>query len=140
MRDNAFDEPLNEQHRAPFERLLGGFMTAKVVETQPGSLILRVETIHTKYTEAERQAKEQGTLTVPCGVFGERLDPGKLVRCQKGLSPVLDEAWRHAHRGISTSSRIGEDGRPLAPDRSRVQDTDPRPPGAGFFCSLPIPR
>ena len=73
-------------------------MTAKVVEAQPDALILRVETIHSKYPEAERQAKEQGTLTVPCGIFPERPEPGNLVRCQKGLSPGLDEAWSEARR------------------------------------------
>jgi Ankyrin repeats (3 copies) len=88
-----------EKHlREPFRRLLGGFLTAHVVEARPDSLIVRVETIHSKFPEAERQAKQCGTLTVPCGVFSERPHIGDLVRCEKGLTPGLDEAWSEARR------------------------------------------
>ena len=84
--------------RKPFKRLLGGFMTAEVVEARSDSLILRVETIHSKFPEAERQAKQCGTLTVPCAVVPERPHIGDLVRCEKGLTPGLDEAWSEARR------------------------------------------
>jgi ankyrin repeat protein len=87
-----------DNRREPLARLLGGFMTAKVVEARPDSLILRVESLHTKYPEAERRATERGTLTVPCGVFRKTPEPGQLVRCEKGLTPGLDEAWSEARR------------------------------------------
>jgi ankyrin repeat protein len=103
--DRYGQEPLHlvppdvDKHlRQPFKRLLGGFMTAEVVEARPDSLIVRVETIHSKFPEAERQAKQCGTLTVPCGVFSERPHIGDLVRCEKGLTPGLDEAWSEARR------------------------------------------
>ena len=105
IRDRNGETPLHlaltnvEKHlQEPFTRLLGGFMTAEVVEARPDSLILRVESLHTKYPEAERRATERGTLTVPCGVFRETPEPGQLVRCQKGISPGLDEAWSEARR------------------------------------------
>ena len=43
-------------------------------------------------------ATERGTLTVPCGVFRHAPAVGDLVRCQKGLSPGLDEAWSEFRR------------------------------------------
>jgi Ankyrin repeats (3 copies)/Ankyrin repeat len=105
IRDTNGETPLHvalvnvEKHlREPFKRLLGGFMTAEVVEARPDALILRVETIHSKYTEAERLAKQCGTLIVPCGIFSERPRLGDVLRCQKGLSPGLDEAWTEARR------------------------------------------
>ena len=91
-------DPQQEYRWAPLARLLGGFMTARIVEARPDSLILRVESLHTKYPEAERRATERGTLTVPCGVFRETPEPGQLVRCEKGLTPGLDEAWTEARR------------------------------------------
>ena len=80
------------------QRLLGGFVTAKVVEARSDSLILRVETFHSKYPEAERQAKERGNLTVPCGLLRDVPEPGEIIRCRKGLSQGLDDAWREARR------------------------------------------
>jgi hypothetical protein len=75
-------------------------MTARIVEVRPDSLILRVESVHTKFSEADRRATERGTLTVPCGVFREAPEPGQLVRCEKGLTPSLDEAWSEARRKV----------------------------------------
>jgi Ankyrin repeats (3 copies)/Ankyrin repeat len=105
IRDRNSETPLHlaltnvEKHlQEPFKRLLGGFITAEVVEARPDSLILRVETVHSKFPEAEQRAKERGTLTVPCGIFHEASEPGQVVRCQKGLTPGLDEAWTEARR------------------------------------------
>jgi hypothetical protein len=80
------------------ERLLGGFMTARIVEARPDSLIVRVESLHSKYPEAQRRASERGMLTIPCALLHEVPEPGDVVRCRKGLSPALDEAWRAARR------------------------------------------
>ena len=111
IRDNQGRTPLDrvlanrlldprDNRREPLARLLGGFMTARAVEARPDSLILRVESVHTKYPEADRRAKERGTLTVPCGIFREAPEPGQLVRCEKGLTPSLDEAWSEARRKV----------------------------------------
>lgn len=91
-------EPLPEQRWVALERLLGGFMTARVVDAPPDSLIMQVQTLHLSYPEAEREAKAHGTLTIPRAILREAPEPGDLIVCQKGLSPVLDEAWRHAHK------------------------------------------
>lgn len=61
-------------------------MTAEVVEARPDSLTGRVEQLYSKFPEAERQAKEQGTIIVPCGIFPEMPRPGELVRRNKGLT------------------------------------------------------
>ena len=106
IRDHQGRTPLNrvlthlpeDNQRELLERLLGGFVTAKVVEARSDSLILRVETFHSKYPEAERQAKERGNLTVPCGLLRDVPEPGEIIRCRKGLSQALDEAWRDARR------------------------------------------
>ena len=106
IRDHQGRTPLNrvlthlpeDNQRELLERLLGGFVTAKVVEARSDSLILRVETLHSKYPEAERQAKERGNLTVPCGLLRDVPEPGEIIRCRKGLSQALDEAWRDARR------------------------------------------
>ncbi|HMB03106.1 MAG TPA: hypothetical protein VKP69_05110 [Isosphaeraceae bacterium] len=37
-------------------------------------------------------------MAIPCGVFRERPAPGNLVRCEKGLSLDLDEAWSNARK------------------------------------------
>jgi hypothetical protein len=100
VRDDHARGYLSKDLWQSLERLLGGFMTARVVEARPDSLIMRVETIHSKYPEAERRATERGTLIVPCGVFREAPAVGVLVRCEKGLSPSLDEAWREARRKV----------------------------------------
>ncbi len=107
IRDHQGRTPLNrvlthlpeDNQRELLERLLGGFVTAKVVEARSDSLILRVETFHSKYPEAERQAKERGNLTVPCGLLRDVPEPGEIIRCRKGLSQALDEAWRDAQEG-----------------------------------------
>jgi hypothetical protein len=106
IRDHQGRTPLNrvlthlpeDNQRELLERLLGGFVTAKVVEARSDSLILRVETFHSKYPEAERQAKERGNLTVPCGLLRDVPELGEIIRCRKGLSQALDEAWREARR------------------------------------------
>ena len=106
IRDHQGRTPLNrvlthlpeDDQRELLERLLGGFVTAKVVEARSDSLILRVETFHSKYPEAERQAKERGNLTVPCGLLRDVPEPGEIIRCRKGLSQALDEAWRDVRR------------------------------------------
>jgi hypothetical protein len=87
-----------DNQRELLERLLGGFLTVRVVEARPDSLIVQVETLHSKYPEAVRQARERGMLTVPCGLLREVPDPGEILRCRKGLSQALDEAWREARR------------------------------------------
>ena len=89
---------LSEHQREQLERLLAGFMTAQVVEARPDSLILWVESVHSRFTEADRRATERGTLTIPSGAFREAPIPGQLIRCEKGLTPALDEAWNRAHK------------------------------------------
>lgn len=85
--------------RQPPEYLLGGFTTVKVVEARPDSLIVRVEGHHGRFPDAEREAKERGTLTVATKLFGGDVpEPGQLIRCREGLSPTVDEAWSHARR------------------------------------------
>ena len=37
-------------------------------------------------------------LTVPCGLLRDVPEPGEILRCRKGLSQALDEAWREARR------------------------------------------
>lgn len=91
---------LSEHGREPLERRLGGFMTAQVIEVRPDSLLVRVETLPSQFPEAERQAKERGTRTVPCGRFGQVPTPRDLVRCEKGLTPGLGEAWPEARRKL----------------------------------------
>ena len=105
IRDTNGETPLHvalvnvEKHlREPFKRLLGGFMTVKVVEARPNSLVVQVESLHSIFPDAEWRAQERGTMTVPCGIFPEIPKLGDLVGCQKGISPVLDEAWSHAHK------------------------------------------
>ena len=100
MRMNDPADIQGAARRQSFERLLAGFMTVKVVEARPDSLVVQVETLHSIYPEAEWQATERGTLTVPCGVFHDAPEPGQLVRCEKGLSPGLDEAWSEARRKV----------------------------------------
>ena len=100
VRDDHAQGYLSKDLWQSLERLLGGFMTARVVEARPDSLIMRVETTHSKYPEAEQRAMERGTLTVPCGIFRQAPAVGVLVRCEKGLSPGLDEAWREARRKV----------------------------------------
>ena len=92
------DRHLEEHLREPLKLLLGGFLAVKVMEAGPDSLIIRVESLHSKYPEAERRATERGTLVVPRGVLRDVPEPGDLIRCRKGLSPALDEAWSAAHR------------------------------------------
>jgi hypothetical protein len=80
------------------ERLLGGFMTAKVVEVRRDSLVMQVENVHWKFPAAEREAKERGMLMLPRGLFYELPAPGDLIRCAKHLTRDVSEAWRVARR------------------------------------------
>src|SRR5512135_1982378 len=63
---------LDSQHRQQFTRLLSGFMTAHVVDVRPDSLVVKVESLHSNFLEAESHAKLHGTLTIPCGLFLQR--------------------------------------------------------------------
>src|SRR5512135_996516 len=56
------------------------------------------ESFHSNFLEAESHAKHRGTLTIPCGLFPQRHHLGALLRCEKGLTPGLDEAWEQARR------------------------------------------
>jgi ankyrin repeat protein len=98
MRANGIADIRGAARRESFERLLAGFMTVKVVEARPDSLVVQVESLHSIYPEAEWRAQERGTFTVPCAPFRDVHAPGDLIRCQKGLSLALDEAWSHAHK------------------------------------------
>jgi len=89
---------LREDYREPLERLLAGFITVKIVEARPDSLILRVESLHVRFSDAERVATERGTLTIPAALLRDVPEVGELIQCRKGLSPVLDEAWSEARR------------------------------------------
>ena len=89
---------LREDYREPLERLLAGFITVKIVEARPDSLILQVESLHVRYSDAERVATERGTLTLPAALLHDVPEVGELIQCRKGLSPVLDEAWSEARR------------------------------------------
>jgi hypothetical protein len=80
--------------------LLGGFTTVKVLDTWRDSVIICVEGHHGRFPAAEREAKEQGGLTVPTNlVFGRDVpEPGQRIRCGKELSPALEVAWSEARR------------------------------------------
>jgi hypothetical protein len=79
--------------------LLGGFTTVKVIEAQADSLIIRVESHHGRFTDAEREARERDALTIPTRLFrGDIPEQGAHLRCERGLLPVLDEVWREARR------------------------------------------
>jgi len=88
-------EPLGKE---PWERLLGGFMTAQVLEVQANSLKVRVESVHSKYPEVERLARERGALILPCGLLDDVPEPGDILRCAKGLAHGQDKVWRATHR------------------------------------------
>ena len=80
--------------------LLGGFTTVKVTEAlQDRSLIVRIEGHHGRWPDALQEARERGGLAVSSNlVFGrDAPEPGQLVRCRKGLSPVLDHEWAERH-------------------------------------------
>ena len=108
LRDNTDMTPLalvrSARYRGPdkwreqLERVLGGFLTARVVEARGDSLIVRVEELHSTYPEAERQAKGRGMLAIPCGFLPEPPGPGDYLRCHKGLTQDLNEAWREARQ------------------------------------------
>jgi hypothetical protein len=91
-------EYLGDEQRELLERLLGGFMTVRVVEARLDSLVVEVESVHSRYPVALRQARERGTLAVPCGVFPEVPEPGDVIRCRKGLTQALDDVWRQVRR------------------------------------------
>ncbi len=82
-----------DDRRRQLELLLGGFLAVKVVRAEPDSLTIRVVRLHESYPLAELDEMERGTLTIPARLFRMVPEPGDLVRCRKGLSPVLDEAW-----------------------------------------------
>ena len=113
---------LREDYREPLERLLAGFITVKIVEARPDSLILQVESLHVRFSDAERVATERGTLTIPAALLHDVPEAGELIQCRKGLSPVLDEAWSEARGGISASSRCGDDERPLVRGIQGIDD------------------
>jgi hypothetical protein len=94
--DVMLENSLLGELREPLQRLLGGFMTVRVVETRPDSLVVRVEGCHSKYPDAQWEAKEQGAITVPSGLLPEVPEVGDLIECPKGLSPTLDRVWRDA--------------------------------------------
>ena len=60
-------------------------MTAQVLEVQANSLKVRVESVHSKYPEVERQARERGALILPCALLDDVPEPGDILRCAKGL-------------------------------------------------------
>ena len=89
---------LREDYREPLKQLLAGFIAVRVVEARPNSLILRVESLHVRYTDAERVATERGTLTIPAALLHDVPKAGDLIECRKGISPALDDAWSQARR------------------------------------------
>ena len=89
---------LGDEQRELFERVLGGFLTARVIETRGNSLIVRVEGVHWRYTEAERQARGRDMLALPCGLLPEPPDLGDYLKCHKTLTQDLNEAWREARQ------------------------------------------
>ena len=94
---------LRERHqellgKEPWERLLGGFLTARVLEVQGNSLRVQVESLHWKYTKVEQQARERGTLILPCGYLDDVPEPGDILRCAKGLAHGQEKIWRATHR------------------------------------------
>ena len=94
---------LRERHQEllgqePWERLLGGFMTARVLEVQGNSLKVQVVSVHSKYPEVERQARERGALILPCGYLDDVPEPGDILRCAKGLAHGQEKIWHATHR------------------------------------------
>ena len=104
-------EPLGKE---PWERLLGGFLTAQVLEVQANSLKVRVESVHSKYPEVERLARERGALILPCGLLDDVPEPGDILRCAKGLAHGQDKVCAPRTGGGSTSNGSGEKP-PVAP-------------------------
>jgi hypothetical protein len=108
LRDNTGMTPLAlvrsarylgaDKWREQLERVLGGFLTARVVEARGDLLIVRVEGLHSKYPEAKRQAREGRMLTIPAGLLPEPPDPGEYLKCHKTLTQDLSEAWRETRR------------------------------------------
>jgi ankyrin repeat protein len=82
----------------PWERLLGGFMTARVLEVQGNSLKVQVVSVHSKYPEVEQQARERGALILPCGYLDDVPEPGDILRCAKGLALGQEKIWHAMHR------------------------------------------
>ena len=84
IRDRNGETPLHvalanvEKHlQEPFTRLLGGFMTAEVVEARPDALILRVESVHSKFPEAEPAGNGARDFDCPLrSLPRERRNPG----------------------------------------------------------------
>ena len=94
---------LRERHqellgKEPWERLLGGFMTARVLEVQGNSLKVQVVSVHSKYPEVEQQARERGALILPCGYLDDVPEPGDILRCAKGLALGQEKIWHATHR------------------------------------------
>ena len=116
LANHHLDAP-GDDRRRQLELLLGGFLAVKVVAAKPDWLGISVEEVHVSYLEAERQAKHEGTLTIPAKLFPKLPEAGDCLIYRKGLSPVLDEAWRREwqRRGWWEESRRRDLG--IEPER-----------------------
>jgi hypothetical protein len=134
IRDNEGRTPLDlalkhglmgDSPRESLAQLLGGFVVLKIIEARPDLLILRVgEDRYTRYTDAEREAQQRGTLVYGVRCLDDLPPPNSagLIRCPKGLSSILDEAWKEARRqelGIRTvrSNHVEREQTPLGTQR-----------------------
>ena len=82
-----------------------------------------------------RRRSGQSKVPQPPDHFFEEFPRAQDAVLCRGVGPAAEKMLC---KTTSIPLKRREFGR-FAPDRSRVQDTDPRPPGAGFFF-LPIPR
>jgi hypothetical protein len=98
-------EPLSEERWAALQQVLGGFVNMRIVGVRLDSLLLEVENVHPRYPDAECEARERGTLTVPAALLHDVPARGELIPYRKGLVPLLDKAWGQAMRETIENER-----------------------------------
>ena len=98
-------ELLSEERWAALQQVLGGFVNMRIVGVRLDSLLLEVENVHPRYPDAECEARERGTLTVPAALLHDVPARGELIPYRKGLVPLLDKAWGQAMRETIENER-----------------------------------
>jgi hypothetical protein len=75
------------------------FVTVCVLEARRDSLIMEVIEQHASYDEAKEYAKKHAILAFPYKL-GEALESGERINWPKGMSPIIDRAWRDERRRV----------------------------------------
>lgn len=75
------------------------FVTVAVLEALSDSLRMEVVERHATYEEARQYAKEHALLAIPFK-FGEAPESGERINWSRGLSPIIDRAWRDERRRV----------------------------------------